>query len=148
MRLQKYLHMHTSTDQLFKSHVYCTIGVCHTNTQNSQTKGIMGKWALPWNVQRALYLIQCMEQRKGPQNNVRKILLQSQIHHKYITNTTVTPGDAVIQKKKKLTEALKGNLHIAMYKSGTNQLNRLDAMFNVIDKKFWKQKYKQHPQLG
>ena len=59
---------------------------------------------------------------------------------KYITNTTVTSEDAVVQVAQQLTMALKGNLQKGTEDSRIDQIKNLDAIFNKTAEKFRYQK--------
>ena len=70
--------------------------------------------------------------KQGPKDYQKK----STSRKKHITNPTVTPEDEVVQTAQKLIEALKGKLKEAIDKSGINQINKMDAIFNMTTEKF------------
>ena len=51
--------------------------------------------------------------------------------HKYITNPSVTTGDAIVNAAKQLTSALCGSIPPPLFKSGINHLRSLTGIFNA-----------------
>eukprot|EP00549_Striatella_unipunctata_P008957 CAMPEP_0118723640 /NCGR_PEP_ID=MMETSP0800-20121206/32114_1 /TAXON_ID=210618 ORGANISM="Striatella unipunctata, Strain CCMP2910" /NCGR_SAMPLE_ID=MMETSP0800 /ASSEMBLY_ACC=CAM_ASM_000638 /LENGTH=237 /DNA_ID=CAMNT_0006632085 /DNA_START=12 /DNA_END=721 /DNA_ORIENTATION=+ len=56
--------------------------------------------------------------------------------HKYITNPTITPGDAIIQATKQLTSALCGNVPPPLTKSGIDHIKELTSIFDATKKAY------------
>ena len=52
--------------------------------------------------------------------------------HKYITNTSVTTGDAIVNAAKKLTSALRVSIPPPLVKSGIYNLRALKGIFDAI----------------
>ena len=51
--------------------------------------------------------------------------------HKYITNTSITTGDAIVSVAKHLTSALHGSIPPPLVKSGINHLSALRGIFDA-----------------
>ena len=91
------------------------------------------QWVLPWKSTERYHYYTVWIRETGA-----KIVSDTvYFKHKYITNPTVTPEDAVIQEAQQLPVAFKGKLKTTMEKSGIYQLNKLDAIFNMTAEKFW-----------
>ena len=51
--------------------------------------------------------------------------------HKYITNPSVTTGDAIVNEAKQLTSALRGSIPPPLVKSGIDHLRALTDIFDA-----------------
>ena len=53
------------------------------------------------------------------------------LKHKYITNTSITTGDAIVNADQQLTSALRGSIPPPLVKSEIDHLRALTDIFNV-----------------
>ena len=51
--------------------------------------------------------------------------------HKYITNPSVTPGDAIVNAAKQLTSVLRGSIPPPLVKSGIDHLRAFTGIFDA-----------------
>ena len=56
--------------------------------------------------------------------------------HKYITNPTITPGDAIVSAARDLTKALKGNIPPPLVKSAIDHIRELTDIFDETKEKY------------
>ena len=84
-----------------------------------------------WYLQTSLHHYRCFEVW-SKQTGAEWISDTVFLKHKHITNTTVSPEDAVVQAAKELTAALKWRMPSALEGSTVQELEKLDKIFNQI----------------